>query len=180
MSDKKTAQANAIKFPAFQGTRREKFILKSADAFYQTGQLVLQFLASQKEQFHLGLVYGVNASFAIELYLKCLLAVEGSKIPATHNLKDLFDRVSPESRDKIRKRHDELEKENSVLSEFRKKGIQTDLDSLLQHAQNVFVQFRYIFEGIPDQMQPVGFALDLFGQIVRNRVLDLRPEWLAE
>ena len=83
-------------------------MLRSADAFYQTGQLALKCAVREDEKFHLALVYGVNGAFAIELYLKCLLAVEGSQIPATHNLKDLFAQLSRESRDKIRRRHDEL------------------------------------------------------------------------
>jgi hypothetical protein len=94
-------------------------------------------------------------------------------------LVSLFERVSHDSREKLKRRHDELETNNTVLSEFRKKGIKTDLDSLLRHAQDVFEQFRYMFEGVPDRMEPLGFALDLFGQIVRNRILDLRPEWVS-
>src|SRR5207237_2145403 len=99
MSDKKTARIKATKFPPLEGTRREKFMLKSADAFHQTAHLALQCAAPEEEKFHLGLSYGVNGAFAVELYLKCLLAVEGSQIPARHNLRDLFERVSLESRD---------------------------------------------------------------------------------
>jgi hypothetical protein len=179
MPDKKTARVNATKFPPFKGTEREKFILRSADAFHQTAQLALRCPASEQERFHLGLAYGVNGAFAVELYLKCLLAVENRRIPKIHNLVSLFERVSPDSREKLKRRHDELETNNTVLSEFRKKGIKTDLDSLLRHAQDVFEQFRYMFEAVPDRMEPLGFALDLFGQIVRNRILDLRPEWVS-
>jgi len=155
-------------------------MLRSADAFYQTGQLALKCAVREDEKFHLALVYGVNGAFAIELYLKCLLAVEGSQLPATHNLKDLFAQLNRESRDKIRRRHDELAKSNSVLSDFRKRGIKTDLNSLLEDGQDIFRQFRYLFEGIPNRIQPVGFALDLFGQIIRNRMLDLRRGWLSD
>jgi hypothetical protein len=138
--------------------------------------------ATQEElKFHLALVYGVNGAFAVELYLKCLLAVEGSQIPDTHNLKTLFNQLSRQSKDKIRKRHNRLAKEHPVLSGFRQRlGIKTDLDSLLEDGQDVFIQFRYMFEGIPDRIKPVGFALEMFGRIVRNRILDLRPELLSD
>jgi len=176
------AAANPTKFPPLEGTRREKFILRSADAFEQAGLLALERAAAQEElKFHLALVYGVNCAFAVELYLKCLLAVEDSQIPDTHNLKTLFNQLSRESRGKIRKRHDGLAKDHPVLSGFRQSlGIKTDLNSLLEHGQDVFIQFRYMFEGIPDRIEPVGFALEMFGRIVRNRILDLRPELLSD
>ena len=67
-----------------------------------------------------------------------------------------------------------------MLSDFRKSyGIKTDLESLLEDGKDVFTQFRYFFEGIPDRIKPIGFGLDLFGQVVRNRILDLCPDWLS-
>jgi HEPN domain-containing protein len=174
------ATPNPTKFPPLEGSRREKFVLKQADAFHRAGQLTLQCAAREEEKFHLALVYGVNGAFAVELYLKCLLAVEGSQTPATHNLIKLFNQLSRESRDKLRREHDQVAKQNSVLSRFRQRGINTDLDSLLEDGQDTFERFRYLFEGIPDRLRPVGFALDLFGQIVRNRILDLRPEWVSD
>jgi hypothetical protein len=68
-----------------------------------------------------------------------------------------------------------------MLLSFRKRlGIKTDLHSLLEDGQDIFKQFRYIFEGVPDRTKPLGFALEPFGELVRNRILDLRPEWLAD
>jgi len=109
------------------------------------------------------------------------LAVESGQIPETHNLKELFTQVSRESRDKIRKRHKELASNHAVLSGAAERvGIKTDLDSLLEDSQDVFTHFRYLFEGVRNRAKPIGFALDLFGQIVRNRILDLRSEWLSD
>ena len=65
------------------------------------------------------------------------------------------------------------------LVPFRRKGINTELNSLLDDGQDVFKNFRYLFEGIPNRMKPIGFALELFGEIVRNRILDLRPNWVV-
>ena len=175
------AATNLTNFPPLEGPKREKFILRSADAFYDISQRALQLAAAHPDQeFYLGLVYGVNCAIATELYLKCLLTVEGSQIPKVHNLKYLFNQVSRESRGKIRRRHNRLAKKHPGLSNFRKIGIKTDLDSLLEDGQDVFKLFRYLFEGIPNRMQPVGFALELFGHIIRNRILDLRPKWLSD
>jgi len=169
-------------FPPLEGTKREKFMLKSADAFEQASVLALKRATQDEDQkFYFALVYVVNASFAIELYLKCLLTVEGGQVPGTHNLKDLFNQVSRESRGKITKRHNTVAPHHPVLSGFDERlGINTDLDSLLERDQDVFSQVRYLFEGIRDRTEPVGFGLELFGRIVRNRILDLRPEWLSD
>ena len=173
-----------IKFPALTGTRREQFILSSADAFKRASLLALESVrraATKEEKFHLGLVYRVNGAFAVELYLKCLLAVECSQIPATHNLKDLFYQLSRESQARIKRDHDNRIQGNSMLADFRHKlGIQTDLNSLLEDGQDVFKQFRYMFEGIRDRTKPIGFALEPLGELVRNRILHLRPKWLAD
>jgi len=169
-------------FPPLEGAKREKFILKSADAFQEASILALEHATEHKEQtFFLASVYVVNAAFAVELFLKCLLAVESGQIPETHNLKDLFNQVSKESRGKIRKRHNERALNHAVLSGTRERvGIKTDLDSLLEDSQDVFTHFRYLFEGVQNRTKPLGFVLDLFGQIVRDRILDLRPEWLSD
>src|SRR5262249_39207005 len=98
-----------------------------------------------------------------------------------HNLKFLFSQLSRESRGKIKKRHNELAPQHEGLCQFRDKhGIQIDLDSLLEDGQDVFVSFRYLFEGIANRVKPVGFALELFASLVRNRILDLRSQWLDD
>ena len=55
-----------------------------------------------------------------------------------------------------------------------------ELESLLEDGKDVFKQFRYLFEGIRDRTKGLSFFLELFGQVVRNRILDHRPEWLSE
>jgi len=61
-------------FPPLEGAKREKFILKSADAFQEASILALKRATEDKHQtFFLASVYVVNAAFAVELYLKCSL-----------------------------------------------------------------------------------------------------------
>jgi hypothetical protein len=171
------------KFPALTGTRREQFILSSADAFKRASLLALESVERAEgagEKFHLGIVYGVNGAFAVELYLKCLLEIECGQIPATHNLKDLFYQLSRESQAKLKRDHKRIQ-DNPMLAGFRQRmGIKTDLHSLLEDGQDVFKQFRYMFEGVPDRRKPLGFALEPFGELVRNRILNLRPKWLVD
>ena len=172
------------KFPRLEGARREIYIFRSADAFHEAGLLAAERVRTtdnEGQKFNLGLVYGVNGALAVELYLKCLLAIECNQVPETHDLQKLYLQLSRESRAKLRKRHDKLAKDNPVLSDFRKSyGIKTDLESLLEDGKDVFTQFRYLFEGVRGRTKGLGFLLELFGQVVRNRILDLRPGWLSD
>ena len=43
----------------------------------------------------------VLSALATELYLKCLICMETGKAPRGHHLKQLFDRLSPETRRRI-------------------------------------------------------------------------------
>lgn len=178
----KSSAIKRTKFPPLTGEKLEKYIFKSADAFIEISQQALKAAASSPdEEWYLAIVYCVNGALATELYLKCLLTVEGGQIPKTHNLKFLFSQLSCESRGKIKKRHNELAPQQQGLCNFRdKQGIQIDLDSLLEDGQDVFVTFRYLFEGIADRVKPVGFALELFASLVRNRIIDLRSHWLGD
>jgi len=177
------AAENPTNFPRLEGRRREIYIFRSADAFYEASLLAAnrtRTTENQAQKFNLGLVYGTNGAFAAELYLKCLLSIECKPVPKSHDLQRLYLELSPESRAKLRKRHDELAKDNATLSEFRKRfGIKTDLESLLEDGKDVFTQFRYLFGGIRGRTKGLGFLLELFGQVLRNRILDLRPEWLS-
>jgi hypothetical protein len=173
---KQPTQDSGIVPPA-HGEAREQLMLKSADAFRHVSELILSEIGSGRA--HLGFAYGVNGAFAVELYLKCLLTVEGSPVPASHNLKFLFDQLSRESKVKIRSVHNERASQDSVFASLERSGIKTDLDSLLEQGQDVFEQFRYIYEGIPRGKSQIGFALNIFAGCVRDRILDLRLTWLG-
>jgi len=152
-------------------------MLESADTFAEASGVILK--AARPRKPRLGLAYGVNGAFSVELYLKCLLTVEGGQVPITHNLKFLFQQLSRESRGKLRKIHNRLVLDDPTMSELRRCGRKTDLDSLLEEAQDVFEQFRYIYDGFPDVTREYGFALNIFAGCLRNRILDLRPKWVV-
>jgi len=137
--------------------------------------------SNEAQKFNLGLVYGINGALAVEFYLKCLLEIECNQTPETHDLQFLFRQLSRCSRAKLRKRHDKLAPDDRMLSNMREKyGIKTDLESLLEDGKDVFTDYRYLFEGIRGRTKGLGFLLELFGQLVRNRIFDLRPEWLSD
>ena len=139
------AAENPTKFPPLEGRRREIYIFRSADAFYEASLLAAnrtRTTEDKAQKFNLGLVYGTSGAFAVELYLKCLLSIECNQVPETHDLQRLYLQLSPKSRAKLRKRHDKLAKDNATLSDFRKRfGIKTDLESLLEDGKDVFSSF---------------------------------------
>src|SRR5262245_36576323 len=58
--------------------------------------------------------YALRA-FACELYLKCLIAVEGKKPSETHDLRQLFFELSRESQKQIRRAYKEMVKKRSCI-----------------------------------------------------------------
>jgi len=153
-------------------------MLKAAIAFSEASDLLA---AAMQDKRYLGFAYGVNAAFSVELYLKCLLTVEGSEeVPFTHNLKELFQLLREESKGKLRESHNDWVLEDSMMIEVRRHGRKTDLNSLLEEMQDIFVRFRYFYEGLPDVTRDCGFGLRIFADCLRNRILDLRPDWIAD
>lgn len=74
-----------------------------------------------------GTQFFVNGSFSVELYLKALLLFDGIKVPATHNLKSLYNHLS-----KVRKK--EL------------KRLCPKMISYLNEQKDFFIKWRYRHE----------------------------------
>jgi HEPN domain-containing protein len=135
----RTKKGSEDKFPPLEGELRELYLFRSADAFHEASLLALDRATKTKnegQKFNLAVVYGVNGAFAVELYLKCLLAIELNQVPEIHDLQKLYFQLCRNSRAKLRRRHDDLAKDNEVLSMMQQKhGIKTDLESLLEDAK---------------------------------------------
>jgi hypothetical protein len=150
-------------------------MLKSADVFAEIASDIRRKMLSENKM-HLGFAYGTNGALASELYLKCLLLVECGQVRKVHNLKKLFSQLSNESRHVLTERHEVLSASDIIFITVRKAGFRTDLPFLLDAGQDVFEQFRYPYEGLPEG---IIFGLNLFGGCVRDRILDLRPDWIS-
>ncbi|MBN2746519.1 MAG: HEPN domain-containing protein [Bacteroidales bacterium] len=93
----------------------------------------------------------VMAAFGLELYLKSIQQFEKGTIKKTHNIKDIFDELTDESKDKIRInfKDDVLRNPPHNIKDIEKKSgvkITDDFDSVLSDISRLFVDFRYIFE----------------------------------
>ena len=140
-------------------------ILWSADCFRLSARLLFEEVLQGKTRFALG--FGVLAAFSVELFLKCLLVIEAGQYPETHNLKKLFAQLKPETRNELRKKHD---------ANAERKAKFGTLEELLEQGQDAFERFRYSFE----KGEETGFALNLLGEVVRQKIISLHPDWESD
>jgi hypothetical protein len=119
----------------------------------------------------------VLLAFALELYLKCLLNINGCLIPGSHNVALLFANLPETTKAKITKRFKSETKNNQEFLQFVAKHPQfkNDLPSVLNDAATAFEDLRYIFEGKPK---------DMCGRLwwptvaVRAAILEIHPAWV--
>ena len=106
--------------------------VNEADAFLSVAKSCVRSI----EDFLGGKMYpfAVNVSFACELYLKALMIrrSSASEFVRGHDLKSLFESLSPEDRDAIRKMYG------------KKSGV--SLDQLLEESGKAFEDWRYALE----------------------------------
>jgi len=98
----------------------------------------------------------VISAFASELYLKCLLLLDGKGAITGHNLKTLYNKLSPDTKAKIEAEYATMMQITaSEIAELEKKLRRTlpkDLNTALTDCGLAFEQMRYIYE------QPKGAA----------------------
>lgn len=128
-------------------------------------------------------------SFSLEVFLKCLLAVEGGVGARGHDLRKLFDMTTPASQAFIRERAETyiLPERPRILQMLTAMGVtplpRVDMDFLLDAGARAFdTDFRYLYD-IKGQDTPqdeagafwdAGMLLDC----VRERILRLRPDFI--
>ena len=107
--------------------------------------------------------FAVLASYSVELYIKCLLAIEGRQLPTSHDIKFLFGQLPRETREGLRKKHDEHPDRPG------------DLDEMLEKGGDTFNKVRYLFE-----RHKTEFGLNWLGEVIRQRIISLHPDWEAD
>ena len=115
------------------------------------------------------------AAMALELYLKCLIAMEGTKNPNIHDLRDLFEKLSPSLQASVRSHFDA---HSDAVKEFLiKDGSQASevtFDFVLDWSREAFVRARYVFDD--GQPQAIWWA-DCITECARRVILDAHPDW---
>ena len=120
------------------------------------------------------------AAMALELYLKCLIATEGTENPIIHDLRHLFEKLSPGLQTAVRSHFDAYSDEVRRLDEaaLAKAGsppIKFTFDYALERSRQAFIRARYIFQ---DNLHPgSGWLADPIIECARRVILDAHPDW---
>lgn len=148
-----------------------------AESFMYVSMLLANMLGQNKAPINqrVGLPFVTNFAYTAEMYLKTLIFIETATTPTRiHNLIRLFDLLSEDSKSYIQK---EWNKRCQPTLEARlseatsKAGIPRNLRAVLSKAANAFINFRY------PQAGENSIDLHDFPVIVRERILQLKPEW---
>ncbi|MBI4515060.1 MAG: hypothetical protein HY699_04490 [Deltaproteobacteria bacterium] len=125
----------------------------------------------------------VTGALALELYFKCLYAIEhNGRTIRGHDLYVLFSNLSQESRAAIKDEYDRLLPQNptrAVLRRAFEKQVGTPpdeaIESVLRGAANAFELWRYPFEGV---LSSFTGCLEI-RDASRLRIIQLKPEYAA-
>ena len=118
-------------------------------------------------------------SFSLELYMKCLYAIDHGKPMKGHNCKAIFSALKPGTRDSLRYHYNiQLATDPTVgLVNKMQPGFSPTLDNCLDLCSNLFEKYRYLYEGIG---QAKMFYWPLLRLAVRETVLAINPAWRAQ
>lgn len=157
-------------------------VFEQADCFYQA----LYFLCNvhpdnDQVAVTLGEPVMVLGALTIELFLKCLACIETGIVPRGHNLKELFDKLSEPTRQRIQQRWDDgitrhrapqwddLEKRTGV-------ALPRDLPTALAFGSDAFERLRYSYEGNTEDLL---YCLQDLPALLGRIILEMRPEYDA-
>jgi HEPN domain-containing protein len=151
-----------------------KLVFLNAEAFLEVSKVALD--ASNKGNTKiLNLALATTTSFALEIYLKCLLLLETGNAPRDHDLYNLFHSLKSATQSELTKDHEKFVKLNPAFkARLTEEGLPLDLEELLKRGRNAFVDFRYAYEHDPVRSD---FALNGLTKCVREQILKIQPDW---
>lgn len=160
--------------PIINTTADARQIFRNAEAFYENWKLI-KYDAERNGEGLMTLVEGTIVCFATELFLKCLLVLENGQFEQVHFLDDLFHKLKSDTQHELKALHDAYIAGNPPgIDEARKRGIQTDLQSLLKNGRDCFQKFRYAFDTRHGDAQ---FGLGALLKGARSKILKQHPDW---
>jgi hypothetical protein len=120
------------------------------------------------------------SAFALELYLKCLIAMETrAKPPGIHEIDKLFKRLNSDTQAKIR-RHFNITGASTIAfikNAFAAEGKtapKVDFDYVMKASSRAFLVTRYIYEGMPGGQ---GWVAEMILEAARAVILEQSPHW---
>ncbi len=162
-----------------------KRIFRIAEWFHLARTILMQSVSTVRGVFVPAVV--LNA-FSLELYLKCLIAVEtGKNPPSGHNLRWLFNKLSNNTQDKIKHYFDNPSESNEIKLRETLKNPQPPIpkklaispynfDVVLDLSAKAFERLRYVFErGEFDNN--ANWHADYIVICTRRVILEMYPDW---
>jgi HEPN domain-containing protein len=146
---------------------------------FKAAAACLSMLLRQQDWRELFIPMHVNAAFALELYLKALLILNGKDVPQAHHHGHLFRALSKPICAPIAKRFAAYSKNDEELLWMAKQDARYsgDLESILDDSGDVFKTLRYIHrDGLPSKMR---FSPNITLRFFRDELIALQPSWEA-
>jgi HEPN domain-containing protein len=119
--------------------------------------------------------YVVCSALSVELALKCILRLSDQPTIQTHDLLLLY-RKSPEHWQKrVRRRYEISLTRPDYGSALHDGSLSPYITVALRRNAQLFVQWRYVFEG-----NAADYQLDCAREAIHLAILDVKPEWKSE
>ncbi|NOJ43374.1 hypothetical protein [Bradyrhizobium australiense] len=119
----------------------------------------------------------VMAAFSVELYIKCLICLQGDPVPRGHHLKNLFDRLNGKTQKELAAL---WSADNGSRDAFRTmlpakwhNSISDDVRQALSDGSRAFEELRYAYEGEPT----CRFYIDTMPRMLRHIIWQRRLDW---
>ena len=149
-------------------------------SMYHSAEVFELMRIGQQPYTHLDAPSCVFGAFTLELYMKCLYVLDFDQNPRWgHNLKELFEFLSPETRQKTEIYFNEFSAPHVVQSSekiVQELGLDRppDLMTELGKCTTAFEFFRYAFEG---KAEPQNYTLGNLEFALRRVILERKREW---
>ncbi|MGA2440949.1 MAG: HEPN domain-containing protein [Tepidisphaeraceae bacterium] len=111
-------------------------------------------------------------AFSFELYLKCLIVLDGGAPPRLHDLEKLFAQLNPRRKAEVEEKYDE-ERRTSPLSG----GDDYSANRVLARSKEAFESHRYIYE-FENPRSADSWMCQKLANVVRDIIIKQCPEWL--
>jgi hypothetical protein len=155
-----------------------KRILQQAFSFYKVQEILMEREPHDREEaVALAMTTCLLQAFTSELFLKCLIAIEGGAPPRLHDLLDLFNLLSTPTRSRLQAMwFDYVQRHPEQTETFKQVGvtIEPELTSALAAGRKAFELIRYWHE---DPDEDYVFYLSPLPTMLGRVVFELRPHW---
>ena len=159
-------------------------IFQHAGCFYQALNVLQAVAPHPRENLHGAVTLAepvvVLGALTTELFLKCLSCIEIGKASHGHDLKELFDELSAETRARIEHAWDSeivpLRSEEWDRIEALGLSMPRDLRSALAKGSEAFKRIRYSYEG---NTEGVHFYVGDLPALLEKLILEIKPEYEA-